>query len=100
MSSFYYWIIAKDGETGKVFLVAGGSNEAEARSKALECLPGVDWQIRRLPTRDMARASQIVRGKRLEETHSLTQARRRLGHDKSLNRLKSRIAAQHRYGGW
>lgn len=88
----YYWILAKDPETGRPFLIAGGETEEEARSKGLECLSGVDFEIRGLYTRNLARASQIIRGKRLEETQSLHQAKRRFGHERSLGRIKRRFS--------
>jgi len=88
---YYYWIVAK-AEDGKIFLILGSDkNEGEARSRGLECLQGIDFEIAKLPTRTTSIASQMVRGKRLENTHSLSRARQRLGHDKSLDRYKRRI---------
>ena len=86
----YYWLICRDPETGKVFLIAGGRSEDEARDKGLEMLAGIDFEIRSLPTTNLQAASSMVRGKRLEDTHSLFKARQRLGHDKSLDRFKRR----------
>jgi len=87
MSRKYFWIIARD-ETGKTYLIAGANTEEETRSKGLEMLGGVDFEIRALPTRNIASASRMVRGKRLEETQSLRKAKERLGHNRSLNRLR------------
>lgn len=87
----YYWLLAKDTETGQPFLIAGGDTEHEARQKGLECLSGVDFEIRGLYTRNLEKASQIVRGKRLEDTHSLQKARQRIGHEKSIRRWRERI---------
>lgn len=84
----YYWLVCQDPDTGKVFLIAGGSTEEEARSKGLEMLGGIDFEIRGLPTRNLQSASSMVRGKRLEDTQSLHKARERLGHNRSLARLK------------
>lgn len=86
----YYWLIAKDPDTGKIFLIAGGNSEDEARQKGLEMLAGIDFEIKPLPTIDLQTASAMVRGKRLEDTHSLRDAKQRLGHTKSINRLKRR----------
>lgn len=86
----YFWLICSDPETGQPYLIFGGNNEDEARQRGIECLPGIDFQIRGLPTRNLAMASSMVRGKRLEETRSLTQAKKRLGHQKSLDRLQRR----------
>ena len=84
----YYWLICKDPETKKVFLIAGGSTEEEARQKGLEMLSGIDFRIEGLPTRNLQTASSIIRGKRLEDTHSLQRARERIGHSKSIERYK------------
>jgi len=83
----YYWILAKDPDTGKPFLIAGGDDEATARSKALEMLGGVDFEIRGLRTRNLAQASACVRGKRLEDTHSLRTASEKLGHERSVRKM-------------
>ncbi len=86
----FFWLICQDPESGKIFLIAGGNTEEEARSKGLECLAGIDFEIRDLPTKSLSTASQIVKGKRLEDTQSLHKAKERLGHNKSLQRLKAR----------
>ena len=91
----YYWIVTTDPDTGKPYLIAGGNTEEEARSKGFEMLGGIDFEIRGLPTRNLSRASSMVRGKRLEDTHSLRKARERLGHDKSLDRMKRRRSYEH-----
>jgi len=90
MNRKYYWIIAKDPDTGKIYLIAGGNTEEESRAKGLEMLGGVDFEIRALPTRNISSASRMVRGKRLEETQSLRKAKERLGHNRSLNRLRKK----------
>jgi len=83
----YYWIVARD-EEGKPYLIAGGNTEEEARQKGLEMLGGMDFEIRGLPTRNLARASSMIRGARLEDTHSLSKAKQPLGHDRSLRRMQ------------
>lgn len=88
--NWYYWIVTRDPDTRQSFLIAGGRTEEEAREKGLETLGGIDFEIRKLPTIDIGAASAIVRGKRLEETHSLKTAKQRLGHERSLARLKRR----------
>jgi len=85
----YYWVATRD-EEGKPYLIFGGASESEARQKGLEMLAGLDFEIKRYPTRDLATASSYFRGKRLEQTNSLKQAGKRIGHDKSVNRLKRR----------
>ncbi len=87
---YYYWISARD-ETGKRYLIFGSDkSEDDARQKGLEMLGGVDFVIRRLPTRDLSTASSMIRGKRLEKTHSLKLASKRIGHIKSVRRLREK----------
>ncbi len=84
---YHFWIVAKS--EGKPYLIYGSPNsEEEARSKGLEMLGGMDFEIKRLPTRDLAKASSMVRGVRLEDTHSLKEASKRIGHNKSIKKLK------------
>ena len=84
----YWWITASDPETGKPYLIAGGRTEDEARQKGLETLGGIDFQLRKFPTRNLSRASALLRGSKLETTHSLSKAAERLGHEKSIDRDK------------
>ena len=86
---YYYWITATD-ETGKPYLIFGHAEEEQARQRGLELLSGLDFQLVRLPTSNLSRASSFLKGNRLEETRSLRQASQRLGHDRSLRRLKRR----------
>ena len=95
----YYWLMARDDD-GKPYLVYGGTTETECREKGLEMLAGVDFEIKKLPTRNLARASSMIKGGRLEETHSLKKASRRLGHTKSLNRLKKKHGGQFFDDNW
>ncbi len=89
---YYYWIVTRDSETGRPYLVFGSDkDEADARQKGLELLGGMDFEIKRYPTRDLNTASAYLRGKRLEETHSLRSAGKRIGHSKSLARLRHRM---------
>ena len=85
---WYYWISARDPETGKPYLVFGGQSEDEARSKGMEMLPGVNFELKRFPTRDLDTASHMIKGGRLEETHSLKKAGERLGHEKTIARRR------------
>ena len=89
MRRYYYWLVSRD-ESGKPYLIFGGDSEQEARQKGLEMLAGMDFSIKRYPTRDQDTASAYLRGKRLEQTHSLKESGRRIGHTKSLKRLKRR----------
>jgi hypothetical protein len=83
----YYWIVARD-ETGKTYLVFGSDQSEElARQKGLEMV-GTDFEIKDLPTRDMGRASSMMRGNKLEKTHSLKKASQRIGHEKSIKRYR------------
>ncbi len=87
----YYWLVTKD-DTGKVFLIYGATDEESARQKGLEMLSGDDFEIKRLPTRNLAMASSLYKGNKLEQTHSLKEASKRLGHEKSLRRDRRRLA--------
>ncbi len=86
----YYWILASDPGTGKPYLVFGGNTEDEARQHGMELLGGLDFEVRSLPTRNLARASSLIKGKKLEDTHSLSKSGERLGHDRSVKRLQRR----------
>jgi len=86
----YYWLVASDPDTRKPYLVFGGNTEEEARQQGLEVLGGIDFQIKSLPTRDLRAASSQLKGNRLEQTHSLQKAGQRIGHDRSIKRLRHR----------
>ena len=85
---FYYWLVAR-GEDGKTFLILGSDkSEEDARQKGLEMLGGLDFKVRRYPTMDRDAASSLYRGNRLERGEGLRQSAQRLGHEKSLRRLR------------
>jgi hypothetical protein len=92
---YYYWISARD-ETGKPYLIFGGSTEEEARQKGLEMLAGVDFEINRYPTRNLAMASAYSRGKRLEQGEGLKRSKQRIGHERSISHLLNRRRMQKR----
>ena len=82
---------AMDFVTGELIVkFHDGVTEEEARQKGLEMLGGLNFEIKRYPTRDLAKASSFLRGKRLEQSQSLSEAGRRIGHTKSLRRLHRR----------
>lgn len=83
---YYYWLVAQSD--GKPYLVFGGDDETSARQKGLELLGGLDFELKKYPTRDLGAASAFFRGKRLDETHSLRESSKRIGHNRSLSRLK------------
>lgn len=84
--SHYYWIVARDPETRRPYLLPGGKTEQEARQKGLEQLNGIDFELRRFPTTDIGRASAMLKGRRLEKTKSLHKSVEHLGHSKTLRR--------------
>lgn len=89
---YHFWIATHD-ETGKSYLIYGCPNrdgESEARAKALEMLGGLDFEIKRYPTSNLQQASSYHRGKRLENGEGLRSSVQRLGHEKSIARLKER----------
>ncbi len=83
----YYWLVAVDTTDNKPYLVFGGNTEDEARQKGLEMLPGINFEIKDFPTRNLAMASSMLRGKRLDGKIPLHEASRRQGHEKSLKEL-------------
>lgn len=91
---YHWWIVAS--ENGRPYLIYGapdfGSNGGEdvARSKAFETLNGMDFELKRLPTRNLSAARGFICGNRLERGMGLRESTRRLGHERSLNRLKRR----------
>ncbi len=94
----YFWIVTADS-SGKLFLVFGSDvSSADAEQKGLELLGGADFRIKRLPTRDLGRASSLLKGNRLSSTHSLEKASQKLGHEKSLKRAIKK-ARQSVYSG-
>jgi DNA-binding response OmpR family regulator len=82
-----YWILCQDPESSKPYLIFGSDrSEEDARSKGFEMLGGLDFTIKPLRTRNLQRASAIIRGTRLEDTHSLKSASERIGHERSVRR--------------
>ena len=63
----------------------------------MELLGGLDFDIKRFPTKDINTASAMLRGKRQEQTQSLGESSRRIGHKKSLKRLRRRNSTQLEY---
>ncbi len=92
MDRYHYWLVAES--SGKPYLIYGGVTEDQARMRGLELLAGTDFQIKRLPTKNLARASSLLKGSRLEQTHSIKQASQRLGHEKSFKRTKRKYKNQ------
>jgi len=86
----YFWLVANDPETGKPYLIYGGTTEAEARQQGIEMLSGVDFEIKALPTMNLQAASSMLKGRKLKKTHSLRKASERLGHTKSVRRMRRR----------
>jgi len=88
VTRYYYWITTQN--ESQPILLYGGLTESEAREKGLEMLSGTDFQIKRLPTRDIGAASAYIRGKRLEATHDIHESTRRIGHERTVRRFKHR----------
>ena len=93
-----YWILCKDPDTGKPFLIFGSDiSEDDARNRGIEMLSGVDFTIKALRTRNLSRASSMIRGVRLEDTHDLRSAKEKLGHDRSVQRMTRRRRLRNDY---
>lgn len=73
-------------------------SEDAARMKGLELLGGDDFKIVKLHHRDLGSASAELRGKRLEQTHSLRKATMRIGHEKSLKKIRRRLSRETQTG--
>ena len=101
MPKQYHWWIAAQDENGKPYLIYGapdfGSNGGEdaARAKGIDMLGGLNFEIKRYPTRALSEASSYYRGKRLESGEGLRASTQRLGHEKSIAR---RLARRRRLG--
>jgi hypothetical protein len=92
---WHWWIVAIDPEdpNGQPYLLYGclaEEGEDKARQKGFELLNGLDFQLRKFPTRRTSEASQYLRGKRLEQTRNLHQSVRRIKHERSLLRAQKR----------
>ncbi len=92
MRQYHFWIATRD-EAGKSYLIYGcpdRDGESACRDKGIEMLGGLDFEIKRYPTRNLAEASAFYRGKRLERGDGLKAATQRLGHEKSVARMRIR----------
>lgn len=89
---YYWWIAAKDSDNHPYLIFGSENGEDDARRKGLEMLPGTDFEIVRLRTRNQAAASAQYKGVKLGRVHSLDEASRRLGHEKSLRKIRRRRA--------
>jgi len=85
-TEYWYWITSRCPETGKPYLIAGGRTEEECRQRGMEMLGGLDFKIKRLPTRNLQRASSMLKGDRLSRVHSLKKAAERIGHERTVKR--------------
>lgn len=90
----YYWIIVHSPDEGDTLIFGSEQSLEDARSRGLAMLPDIDFEIRDFPTRDLAAASSLYKGKKLETTHSLHKAKQRLVHEKGLARRKQRLEAR------
>ena len=84
--------MASDPDTGKPYLIYGGKNEEEARQQGLEMLQGLNFEIRQFPTRNLAAASAMLRGVRLESGEGLHRSSERQGHERTLRRRRLRLS--------
>ncbi len=88
-----WWLVAVDhGETTLVF--GSDISMEQARQHGLEILPGVDFNVKKLPTRNLARASSLLKGSILEETHSFKDATKKLRHQTPSERMSKSSKTQ------
>ena len=94
MREYHYWLVAVDAaNNNKPYLIYAcpeRQGENMARTRGLEILGDLDFRIKRFPTREISAASSFLRGKRVAQTHSLSEAGRRIGHSKSLRQRARR----------
>lgn len=92
----YHWWIGAVSDDGKQVLIYGAPDrgsaggEDMARSRAFEMLSGMDFELRKLPTRNMGTASALWRGKRLAQGEGLQASLQRQTHERGLSRWKQR----------
>ena len=89
MARDYWWLVTTNAAGDRFLVFGSGVSESDARQRGIELLNGLDFEIKKYPTRVQATASSLLRGKRLEQTHSLSEASKRLKHEKSLKRLRT-----------
>jgi len=88
---YFYWLYGRNPEDGKGFLIYAcpdREGESTARTRGFEMLGGMDFKIKRLPTRDIGSASAMIRGVKLDTGMGLRRAQQRLGHDKTVKRWR------------
>jgi len=86
MSRSFWWLTGRN--EGKRFLIFGSdTSEDDARQHGLELLGGIDFAIKRLPTKNISQASRMLKGNILEQTKDLDTATRRLKHKRIKRRL-------------
>jgi hypothetical protein len=101
-----YWIVTNDSTGHDQTLIFGSDiSEEEARMKGLQDLPGIDFVIKALRTRNLARASSLIKGEKLDKYHDLSKATEKLHHttkfgkhkpnSKSSSRGKTQYQNQH-----
>lgn len=93
MRQYHYWIVAVEPTTGKNILIYGcpdRDGESGARSKGMEMLGSLDFDIKRYPTSRLQEASAIWRGKRLQRGDGLSASTQRQAHEKTVSRWRQR----------
>ena len=95
---YHWWVGTIDPEDGKPYLIYGapdrgsdGGEDAE-RVKGMETLGGLDFELKRLPTRDRGAASAMWKGDRLARGDGLHTSTRRLGHERGIALARRREA--------
>lgn len=77
-SGWWWWVVAKEGDRTVLIGPLRDQDEANTRGYRLGCY----FQSLELPTRDHARASQMVKDGRLVSGQPLSEAMRRVSHDR------------------
>jgi len=75
----HYWIYVESYEGRPVLIYGSPNSESEAQRKGFEKLP-CPFEVITLPTSDIATASRMVKGRKLDDTQDLGQSLERLRH--------------------
>ena len=75
----YYWVVGLS--QGRAIVLGPYKDEDAANSRGIERLEG-DFEVIALPTRNESRATRMLKSKRLDDGSTLSEALKRIGHQK------------------
>ena len=89
----WYWIKAIERD-GRMAVLGPYNSEEEANSQGYELLDVPDFQIKKLPTRDLARATHLAQGGRVEDGHLIAPAHLHTRHEAGIQQQRRRKSNQ------